>query len=116
VPAEVVPVEVVPEEAVALTPVVASQAAQPAEPPAAEPLVAQAMMASVPAPTASVTDLQGELSKAGLQLINTDASKLERARAQGVLTASATRAPRERKRIAPPPSEPLAQVETRTKH
>jgi ribonuclease E len=107
--------EVAPEEMVAANPVVAPQDAQP-ERQAVEPLVAQAMMASVPVPTASVADLESQLSKAGLQLINTDASKLESARAQSVQAASATRVPRERKRIAPPPSEPLAQVETRTKH
>ena len=67
----------------------------------------------VPAPAVSVEQLQATLSQAGLQLVNTDAGKLESARAQGAHAAPSTRAPRERKRLAPPPSEPLAQVETR---
>ena len=87
-----------------------------------EPLVAQAMRASgppVPAATprapveAASVDLQGELSKAGLQLVNTDARKLESARAQSAQNAPVMRPARERQRIAPPPAEPLAQVETR---
>ncbi len=72
------------------------------------------MRASPPPATApSTPDLDGVLSKAGLQLVNTDARKLEDARAASASTAPTMRPPRERKRTAPPPAEPLAQVETR---
>ena len=90
-----------------------------------ESLISKAMKASAPAsdpvtntdstPAADrpAVDLQGVLSKAGLQLVNTDASKLESVRAETAHAASAVRPTRERKRTALPPQEPLAQVETR---
>jgi hypothetical protein len=61
---------------------------------------------------APVVDLQADLSKAGLQLVATDARKLESFRALAEQSTPVVRVQRERKRIAPPPSEPLAQVET----
>jgi hypothetical protein len=83
-------------------------------PPAREPLVAQAMLSSAPARApAPPADLDGLLSSAGLQLVNTDASKLAEARAQGAESVVTPRPARERKRTAPPAAEPLAQVETR---
>ena len=82
-----------------------------------EPLVAKAMMSAAPPTTkpASV-DLDSVLSGAGLKLVNTDAGKLASARAQVADVAPGSRPQRERKRIAPPPAEPLAQVETTQKH
>ena len=75
-------------------------------------------MASTPAPVpivppAKPVDLQSVLSNAGLQLVNTDASKLENVRAEIAHAAQPARPARERKRVAPPQAESLAQVETR---
>jgi ribonuclease E len=78
--------------------------------------VAQAM-ASTPAPVAAPVmrsiDLQSVLSNAGLQLVATDASKLELVRTEIAHAAPPPRPVRERKRLPMPAPEPLAQVETR---
>ena len=90
---------------------VAAPAPVPASPktaPSSDSLIAKAM-ASAPPPA----DLQSVLSNAGLQLVNTDARKLESARADGASVAPSARPVRERKQVAPPVQEPLAQVETR---
>jgi ribonuclease E len=74
---------------------------------------------SMPEPVAKATppiDLQSVLSDAGLQLVNTDRSKLESVRTQTAHAMPTPRVARERKRPALPPQEPLAQVETRPKH
>ncbi len=81
-----------------------------------ESLISKAMMAPAPEPAAAPTqaaDLQSALSNAGLQLVNTDASKLESARAEIAHASPPARPARERMRPAQPPQEPLAQVETR---
>jgi len=111
---------VVPEPIEAIEPRAAEQppGTEPSfspEPVTSEPLVAQAMATS-PTPRAVMTDLDSVLSNAGLQLVRTDASKLASVRAQVAEAAPVSRPQRERKRIAPPPAEPLAQVETTRKH
>jgi ribonuclease E len=79
-----------------------------------EAMAATPVAATVPTPVAArPLDLQSVLSNAGLQLVNTDAGKLENVRAEIAHAPSPVRPARERKRTAPPPSEPLAQVETR---
>jgi ribonuclease E len=109
------PIQAVPPPVVEAAPVVAEPVV--AEPEVAEPLVAKATMAPpmLAAPVLAV-DLDRVLSNAGLQLVNTDAGKLASVRALGVEVAPVLRPQRERKRIAPPPAEPLAQVETTRKH
>jgi len=80
-------------------------------------LIAKAMAAPAPLEAkAPAVDLDTVLSSAGLQLVNTDASKLASVRAHVAEAAPISRPQRERKRIAPPPAEPLAQVETTRKH
>ena len=70
--------------------------------------------ATAPAPaTAPVVDLEHVLSDVGLQLVQTDASKLSGSRQQVPSRDEMPRVARERRRMAPPPAEPLAQVETR---
>ena len=68
-------------------------------------------VAAAPAPM-QIVDLHHLLSSSGLELVDTDASKLARARVEPSQAPSVGRAIRERKRM-PPPGEPLAQVETR---
>ncbi len=68
-------------------------------------------VATAPAPM-QIVDLQNVLSDAGLELVGTDASKLARAGVETTQAPTAARVVRERKRLPPPPPEPLAQVET----
>ncbi|MEO8935266.1 MAG: Rne/Rng family ribonuclease [Burkholderiaceae bacterium] len=95
----------------------AAEPAPPVAPPdpvaAPQSLIAKAMSAAPAATFAKPIDLDRVLSGAGLQLVNTDAGKLESARAETARTAPVSRPVRERTRVAPPPQEPLAQVETR---
>ena len=69
-------------------------------------------LAAAPA-TIQVVDLERLLSNSGLELVATDASKLDRAHVESSHAPVVARAIRERKRLPPPPPEPLAQVETR---
>ena len=84
-----------------------------------ESLIAKAMATSpapaapIPAPPVRTVDLQSVLSNAGLQLVATDASKLETVRTEIAHAAPPPRPARERKRPSMPAPEPLAQVETR---
>ncbi len=71
-----------------------------------------APVAPVQAPM-TIVDLQGLLSNAGLELVDTDANKLAKARVEPSRAPVVARVVRERKRLPPPPPEPLAQVETR---
>jgi len=81
------------------------------EPPA-EQAAAQPTETPVARPAQAVLDLDQVLSRAGLQLVNTDTSKLASASAQSQPVAG-VRVGRDRKRVPPPAPEPLAQVETR---
>jgi ribonuclease E len=70
----------------------------------------QVSIAAAPMP---VAQLQGVLAAVGLELVQTDAQKLEAARDQAARVVPATRVPRERRSLPPLSSEPLIQVETR---
>ncbi len=65
------------------------------------------------APAPAPADLEDALSDAGLHLVQTDAAKLANAVYRTPDGTDAPRVSRERRRMAPPPAEPLAQVETR---
>ena len=82
----------------------------PPEAPAPAPTPAVVVAAPVAAPTPKA-DLDAVLSDAGLQLVNTDAGKLAESAAHAAPVAP-VRLGRERKRVARPVEEPLAQVET----
>ena len=70
--------------------------------------LSQGAVAPAPMP---IVDMQTLLSNAGLELVDTDASKLAKARVETSQAPATGRVIRERKRLPPP--EPLAQVETR---
>ena len=57
-------------------------------------------------------ELNSMLNAAGLTLASTDPEKLRAAQEAAARVAPAPRVPRERKPLAPAPSEPLVQVET----
>ena len=100
--AEFTPAETPVEEA---SPATGPHADAPAEP-------ARVANTIAPAP-AQIVDLHRLLSHAGLELVDTDVNKLAKVRVESSQAPTAARVPRERKRLPPPPPEPLAQVETR---
>jgi len=98
--------------AVAAPDSIRSAAAVAAEMPASAapaPVEASAM----PAATTRVEDLTDVLRAAGLELAATDPEKLRAAREASANIAPPVHAPRERKPVPPPSTEPLVQVETR---
>ena len=79
--------------------------------PAAEASAESHRVVDAPAPV-PIVDLHNLLAHAGLELVDTDANKLAKMRAETAPAPAASRVIRERKRVPLPP-EPLAQVETR---
>jgi ribonuclease E len=71
---------------------------------------------SVTAAPASTEQLRSVLMTAGLELVETDASKLESVRQRLSTAAHPVHAPRERKPLPPITTDALVQVETRKAH
>ena len=86
---------------------VSSAPAESAPQPEAAPLVAPARS------TTSLEQLSSVLAAAGLELVQTDAEKLEFARERAAAMAPAARTPRAPKPVPPVSAEPLIQIETR---
>ncbi len=84
--------------------------------PTAPPVAVMAVAASAPAPASvqmQFADLQTVLTNAGLELVQTDASKHAQATAQAASMTRPARTPRERKPRPQVSNEPLVLVETR---